>query len=287
MAINQIHESTMLSLAETFIQADNRRPYLEAHPPLVYFVDEFAKVAEALRAVTDAESSPQMDRVLTLRRRMASAVEKHDALIRQIYFVLEALAAETEIDRREQAAWLQTRLLPDMRLLVRYPIYRKVGEAKQADERLGNEERAVLRSIPVPAGTLLDLHDQRLAVAETLENAELELRMLEGEGRQAGLREARNRWMRLIRLLLATVEYLDLGPQANDVLLGHVQAASKAAGRRRRSRMETPAVANDAESEEENGTASPDGVGPPPGDGAPADTSPNGVGPPEDSAGVG
>lgn len=237
--IRGIHENTMLSLAEKFIDANHLRGQLEGHPQLTPFVGHFEEVVRILREVIDARLVETSEEVVQQKEARFQALAEHDAVIAQLHFSLAAARASIDPAVAASAVRLYALLLPEARGVLRYSVERKLGEAYAAQERIEPADREAMERLGTVSGSVWALHERRIEVAERLADHDVALLKLRSQAPPGavGLREAKGYWVRLVRLFEATVRFLVITDEEKQLLLGHIEDAAQLVIVRRRRRL--------------------------------------------------
>ncbi len=198
-----------------------------------------------LLAVRPAESalSPALRKVV---EEAAAVGKRHDPLARAVAADIEADrqhclgAAPPDLDRARQCEEVSAKLFPNGLKIVSASLLAEAGNTARVEKLLQDEPAisAFLQAIPVRGKrTLLDTTQRWIAAGAELgrlEHAreELEAKVVAKPVGRAAMNTLRGRWIRLVSLILSTLEVSEAPAEAIETIRGPVLKASERAARR-------------------------------------------------------
>lgn len=228
----------MIQIAEMYSSPGGLRDLLGQYTELSNYPQYFTEVAEALKAAQALVVEAATERREAYKGTKTSVEAKLERVLRQIFFVLEAAQQVEDGAMVAGAEKLTQLILPEGRQSVNYSVTRKVGDAQLADDRVGPEERKLMKQIKGPGGTLADLHEQRMEYAAVLHGVEIKLLELglDLELEANTLAEARRKWMRTVVMLESQINFLELSDNDRHKLWSSIERASERGEKRRGAR---------------------------------------------------
>lgn len=237
MALRDLTTPTMVVLSASWLDPDAERPVLESLSQAGALLPSLDKAHKGLlHSQSTGDSASAEIAALQLRAAIVDAVHDHKA--RGSYGLLTALAeiADEPATGARYIA-LRDKLYPDGLELVRWSYTDEAGDAKLVDKRLTPEDKEFLKAIPIPHGTLYDVHMARVKAGKELGEIEKQRTALEkqapGAPTAADGARARNLWIRTVNALLSLLELEEkLSEGDRDRLLAPLRRAEQKAARR-------------------------------------------------------
>lgn len=198
MALKRLTTGEMVSLTESLVTAGHpERLAMERIPVLAAMLPYLDQVHQGLLA---SQGNPEAERLAGISGEEKDADALHDGLARGIWHGLEAHKYLVRDARRATAIGrMQDTLFPYALKVVQFSYRETAGQGRLLASRLTDEHRALLASIPVDGGTLLDAVHAWLNAAKTLGTLENERTRLTGEGAVPGsAAKARSQWIRAV-----------------------------------------------------------------------------------------
>jgi hypothetical protein len=235
------------------VTADWLNPQSPAHKAILASED----LAPSLPRITavhenlskNAQPIVENPRIDQISKEQALIDTRHDDIIRGSYSILTGIAALLGAELGASILELRDNLIPDGLSSTQKSYLAEAGQAAQLSERLTPEVRAVTNKIRIDpkhaTHTLTDCLNEWIHLGQQLGSLENEKAQLAPADRtQATLLAARNKWIRMVNLFLATAEAAEIDPATYQLIFGPLLAAqAKAAkrGSKPASAPETPA----------------------------------------------
>ena len=202
---------------------------------------------EAFLALQAAAAEPDDDQLAAADAAVHAADFLHDRLLRGGYYVLTGLA-ELAPDEAGAARCLgaRDRLYPGGLDMTRRTFLDQASAAEAVETRVTDDDRALFASVSLPGGTLAEVVAAWRAAGETLREADHRravLRKTAGGVAPSDLVAARNRWIRSVHMLVASLEYAELDDAARNRLLAALNEAEARADQRARRAATAPTPA--------------------------------------------
>lgn len=240
MALKNLNSNEMASLsrhwlgpARVIVAALAMGPALiNDHEAFLATLAEGAKPDEGVLALADARSH--------------GADQLFDRLLRGGYHLLAGLAELTD-DPVLAARYLEVRdrLYPEGLAMTQQSFLSESAAAESAYSRLSEADQALLATVPLPeGGTLAQVVAAWAAAGVALREAEHErasLRLASGGVSASVQMAARNRWIRSVHMLVASLEYAEISVADRNVLLAKLREAEAHADQRARREARAPA----------------------------------------------
>ena len=194
---------------------------------------------EAFLALQAAAAHPGDGRLEAADDKAQKADRLHDRLVRGGYGLLTALAELTD-DEALAARYLalRDRMYPGGPDMTQQSFLTESAAAEALKDRLTEDDWALLASIPLPqGGNLAEVARAWIAAGVALREAETEraaLRQTLGGVTAAALNAARNRWIRAIHMMVASLAYAVISDDDRATLLAKLTEAEAAADLRAR-----------------------------------------------------
>lgn len=198
MALKRLTTGEMVSLTESLVTVGHpERLAMERISVLAAMLPYLDQVHQGLLA---SQGNPEAERLAGISGEEKDADALHDGLARGVWHGLEAHKYLVRDARRATAIGrVQDTLFPHALKVVQFSYRETAGQGRLLASRLTDEHRALLASIPVDGGTLLDAVHAWLNAAKTLGTLENERTRLTGEGAVPGsAAKARSQWIRAV-----------------------------------------------------------------------------------------
>jgi len=243
----------MITLSGGWLDAAKVRTQIEGVPEAAALLPA---IDGAHRRVLKTQAKPNKGsaELVAIQEEQAELDGTHDRSARGTYGALTAFADLTA-DPDEAARYLALRdkiFLPETGLRVIQASYGdEASEALLVEQRLDDEDRALLKKLPIPGGHLLDAHKARMTAAKRLgvlddKRKALESKLEEKETiKQADVLKARNGWIQAARALVTVIDLAQPSVAVRQRILGPLEAAEKKAGRRGGAKAPTEDAAGD------------------------------------------
>lgn len=230
MALKNLSTATMLALSSQWLDPKRGRKALEAHPRASAYVPDLEAVSHALLATESAPEAGGSTKLAQLTEEGVQLDQRHDRKARGLNLVLTGLA-ELSDDPDEARGYLELRdlLLPEGVAVTQRSYRDEAGNTQIVEARLEQlpAARALLHAIPLPHGRTLDaaaVHwfetGRDLGKLEARRDVLLHERdASKATQPRVNPIDARNRWGRVTRALLAA---LDLDDSPDEALARHV-----------------------------------------------------------------
>ncbi len=252
MALRYFTTEEMVALTTTWADpAHSDHTLLTSRPVLAALIPELIAAHNEVLAVAPPEVTTE--RLDEIRSEQGSVDDLHDRYLRGMYFRLQSekqLTDNTEVS--EQIDALQQLILPDGLANTQKRYREQAGHAERVEAQITDDQQTLLTQWGVHDGTLADVFRNWLTQAARLGELDHERNgtLVQAEARRRiDNARARNRWMRVVRLLQQNAELLqDDGEIAE--LLGRIERADEQRQQRDlRAGQDEPADADDDASE--------------------------------------
>jgi predicted aconitase with swiveling domain len=223
----------MISLTESWVRDGSpERKLIESIPDIRPLIPHI-KLAHG--AILAAQPAFDMARMSELQREAAEVDVDHDELVRGLIGTLTAFVYLTK-DPARRAALIKLRdtLFPLGITLITKSYREEGGQAELLKARFTPEMKSMLKVLRGPDGTLLQSVEQYFEKANRLREIEdLKAGPNETSGpAPADMIMARNRWIRAINAVIATLVLAEVDEETQAKLLGPLRAAERAADQR-------------------------------------------------------
>lgn len=205
---------------------------LHDHEAFLATLAESARPDEGVLAAADARS--------------AAADQLFDRLLRGGYYVLAGLAELTD-DPALAARYLELRdrLYPEGLAMTQYTFLSESAAAEAVYSRVTQADLALLATVLLPGGgNLAQVVTAWVASGVALREAEHDraaLRLASGAVPAGVQMAARNRWIRSVHMLVASLEYAEISAADRNTLLAKLHEAEAHADQRARRESRAPA----------------------------------------------
>jgi hypothetical protein len=230
MALKRLNHAEMISLSESWVREDTpERKVIESIPDIQPLLPYVLLAHDAILAAQPAMDVAQFS---MLQQEGGEIDVEHDDLVRGLIGTLTAFAYLTkDPDRRAALLKLRDTLFPLGLQLVTKSYREEGGQGALLKARLTPEMKALLASLHGPDGTLLASLEQYLEKANRLREIEdLKAGVVDGNGRApADMMKARNKWIRAMNAVMATLELAEVDEETQAKLLNPIRAAERAA----------------------------------------------------------
>jgi hypothetical protein len=232
----------MIELSGDWIDPAGARAQIEELPAAAALLP---KITETHRALLKTQAKPKKvpAELASVQEEQAELDTVHDRKARGLFTVLTGFADLTD-DPDQGSAFLALRdkiFPPEVGLrVVQLPYAEEAGEAKLVEERLDEEDRALLKKLAGPDGKLLDAHKARIKAAARIGELEQKRHDLAGKEdaeettKQADVLKARNGWIRVARALVAVIDLTSPTATVRKRILGRLEVADAKVSRRQK-----------------------------------------------------
>lgn len=242
MSLRNVSTQTMASISETWLSPKGTRPLIEAIAPAAALLPSLQKANDGLKK---AQAQPQQvpEKLQEIQKKQTELDRLHDRKGRGKYLVLSGFAEiADDPELVSQLLALRDKIFdPANGLRVLQASYaEEAGEVILLEERLDDEDRALLKKMPCPKGNLLDVHQARVTAGKKLGALEHEKNTLmsdlggaPGEVMMpADVQRARNAWIKAARALATIIDLDDLDAATRAKILGPLEEAERKADAR-------------------------------------------------------
>lgn len=157
--------------------------------------------------------------LLDMTRRIGAHDDAHDRAVRMLYYILTALAEGADTPA-EAARYLAARalLLPGGLAQTRQSYADEHGAVLAVQERMTAEVEALLEQTVVAGRSLLEVYQRWIAAGQMLgqlvkERSQLEASTRPGADNASLIREARWAWLRVVRMFIRAVGFMNLSEE--------------------------------------------------------------------------
>ena len=256
-----LSNQAMVGATQGWVTSSDARDALAAIPEVSGYLD---KMQAAHQGLLDCQvtgtSKSTTDSLKALGEEALSLDGRHDFLARGIDAVLtgNALIANGQTAdsavTAEAVEEVRAKLFPSGMVLINRTYLEEAGEVEMAKSRLTDADQALLTQLPIAGGTLLDAVNSWIAAGEALGTVERKrARITEDENAaeivsRSDVVAARNRWIRVVRAILAGLELTEeLDEESLRLILQPLQnAVTKATGKSRSTTETTEPVEDTA-----------------------------------------
>ncbi len=267
MSLRDVSTGTMITVSSHWLDAEGTRPAIEAIAPAAALLPAIKEAHQRLLK-TQAKPDPGDGKLAAIQKEQGELDVQHDRMGRGEYGVLTAFA-EVAGDAEEAASYLALRdkIYPPQRGLriLQASYAEEAGEVELVEERLSDDDRALLKKLPVPGGKLSDVHKARLTAGRKLGVLEKKRHNLAtgsgdalGESIQpADVLKARNGWIQAARALIAVLNVVQPSQAVLDSILRPLDEAERKATRSPKGRSPLKDEPDAAPAEDEEATEAP------------------------------
>lgn len=210
MAWKHLRTGEMLSLTSPLLDPQHPEQQALSAEPLTAAILPYVEGAHQRLLKTQVRDNVQA-RVAELGLKQAEVDSLHDALKRAVYDMLGAAAiGALDQDYAARCNALRALVLPEGYSGLNRSYRDEAGQAALLAERLGADEIALLEGIRIGSRSAWSLLQQVLELAAELGRLQDEREKAEREGASpADVVAARNRWIRVINVLMAAIELIE------------------------------------------------------------------------------
>lgn len=256
MSISYLTADAMIAVTQDLLKNIGKRSLLDAHPMTASVTVYLDEVHNELILLSRSEGVLQA-RIQDLTAQLTVCDQTHDRFNRGMYGSLEA-AADFARTPEEGAVFIEVRdLIYDRGLAINSLSYHEqAGNVVKVAAKVTEKEREVLRLIQFNGRTLEDVFDSWVENGKLMGKLLAERAALSGETDDtrvspSDLRHGRQRWIRAVNTLLATLEMIEMPPDDQRRLLANLHDAETKATRSRAAEQEARAKANEEKDENE------------------------------------
>lgn len=224
----------MVTITEAWLDPAGERPLLSALPKSSGLVSALEGSHRGLLS-TQASGDATSRAFSALQDKERTLDVVHDRKTRGGYMVLTAYAdGSDDPTLASECRALRDRIYPHGVDVVTWSYIDEAGEVRLSDARLTPEDRALLGRLPFDNGTLLDVHNARVAAGVELGMLECERATLTTKDpnmpTRADVVRARNRWIRTVNAFLAALGLEEgLSDDDREKILGPLRRAQQKA----------------------------------------------------------
>lgn len=266
MAFRSLTTQTMVNISDAWLDPAGDYPLIASLPQAGALIPSLGSGHKGLLAFqADGDNTSRALRALQERELMLDGV--HDRKTRGGYTSLSSVADLSDDPKLAAACVaLRDRLYPHGTEVINWSYTDEAGEARLADARLTDEEKALLASLPYPGGTLLDAHNARVAAGRELGKLERQRATLEAKDpsvtTRADVVRARNKWIRTVNAFIALLNLEEnLSDEDREKILGPLRREEQKVDRKRAAEIAAEEEA-DEEEPDTTGTAPATGTSP-------------------------
>jgi hypothetical protein len=238
--LKNLSNQAMVGASAGWVAPGEARTVLSGIPEVAGYLGRMDEAhAGLLRCQVTGETSSADARLKAMSDQAIALDTRHDLLVRGIDAVVEGNLLLLSAGGRPVGTLeaLRQRLFPDGMKMVNRTYLEEAGEVEMARQRLGADDRALLSEIPIVEGHLEEAVERWMSTGAELGELERErVRAAEAEAADKGVSRAdvvaaRNRWIRVVRAILAGLELAEgLDESALSIILQPLRdAAAKAA----------------------------------------------------------
>jgi hypothetical protein len=269
MSLRDLSTQTMVTLSAAWLDPAHARSSIEALPTAAGLLPKVDTAHRRLLKAQPARAKPKTPPELTAIQVEQSETDVvHDRNARGAYNVLTGFAELADTDEQATAILgLRDKLFPPERGLnvIKMSYADEAGEATLVEKRLTDEDRALLKKLPIPGGTLLDAHKARVNAGKKLGDLDQQRVALEAkEALKAGIKsgdalQARNGWIKVVRTLVDAIDLDEPSVTVRKRILQPLEDAERKAEKRRLSKASgEPVEPEESVSEAEDGEKKPE-----------------------------
>lgn len=239
MAYKNFTTQTMVTITGAWLDRTHELPLIESLPQAGALLPSLEKAHEGL--LSTQHMGEQADAELSaIQEESADADARHDRKTRGLFNVLTGFADLAD-EPVLAAAYLALRdkiFLHGLKV-IQWSYADEAGEVKLVEGRLTADDRALLKELPMPGGTLIDAHAERVKAGDRL--GELERKRLALTSQpddaeaptQGDVVRARNCWIRAVNAFVATLDLEEKLSEAGwERIIAPLREAERRADRR-------------------------------------------------------
>lgn len=206
MALKELSTSTMVAITSDWLDPERGRPFVERFPLARALLPKLRQVHQGLLE-TQLDDSELRKKLSKLGTRGAELDDEHDRGVRGIHDYLTGVAHLAK-DRKDAKRYLALRdhLIREGRKMTQRGWSHQAGAVVLVEGRVTDEDRALLRSLPLPEGrNLLDAYTDWVSAGRELGCVEAQRVVLASESSKrrqtvtkSDVAKARNRWIRVV-----------------------------------------------------------------------------------------
>lgn len=269
MSLRDLSTQTMVSLSAAWLDPAHARALIEALPTAAGLLPKVDAAHRRLLKTQPDKSKTRLSPALSaLQTEQAEVDVIHDRNARGAYSVMNGFAELASNDDEAGAILaLRDKLFPPERGMnvTKMGYADEAGEAALVEKRLTDEDRALLKKLPIPGGTLFDAHKARVNAGKKLGELEQQRVTLEAsDADKAGFKQgdalrARNGWIKVMRTLVDAIDLDEPSAAVRRRILQPLEEAERKAEKRRASKVEDePAEAEDDAAEADDAEKAPE-----------------------------
>ena len=234
MALNQLTIAEMVETTEDWARAGTPvRQAFEQIPALAGLIPTVDQVIDNLLAT---QRVPFVQTINQLSHARAKADRRHDCLARAVHVGIEAhiqlALAEGDLDRAQSLRRARDFLFPLGLGIVRLSYREEAGQASLLASRMNGDVEALLATMVLGSGTLLDTVRAWLRAADELGQLEAEFVAVQLPQNRVSLRDSRRAWTQMVTAVRTVAALADPMDPRIEAALGHIANAELAAERR-------------------------------------------------------
>lgn len=238
MSLRNVSTPAMISLSGAWLDPEGARPQIAAIPAAAALLPLIDKGHKSLLK-TQAKPRVVSDKLVEIQGKQADLDKTHDRKGRGLYLTLTGFA--DLVDDPELATdmlALRDKIFdPETGLRVLQVSYaEEAGEVALLEERLDDEDRALLKKLGYPEGKLLDAHKARVSAGKKLGDLEKEKNTLANEESHdatttmpADVLRARNVWIQGARALVQVLDLAEVDAKTRSHILAPLAEAERKA----------------------------------------------------------
>lgn len=205
MALKYLSTGEMVSLTGSWVEKKHPdRRALQSVPPVAMLLPHVDAAHTTLLA---SQRDPELERLAGISAMEGEVDGLHDNLARGIWYGLEAYEyLARDAAQAAQIARLQDMLFPDGLKVVQYSYRETAGQGALLASRMTAAQKALLATLPVQGGTMLDEVHAWLEAAARLGALENERTRLAQPLPAGTTMRARNQWIRTIQAVRTVID---------------------------------------------------------------------------------
>jgi hypothetical protein len=235
MAYKTLTTPTMVTITGAWLDEEHEKPLIAALPQAGPLLAGAEKAHKGL-VLTQKAGGKVNEKAVALQKQQEILDVLHDRKSRGIYNALTAFAdLADDADAAAAILGVRDRLYPQGLRLVQWSYTDEAGDAELVDKRLTKTDKALLKQLPAPGGTLADEHKAQVKAAKKLGELEKEkIALLATAPSTTGIDvvRARNLWIRTVTAFVAVLALEDLSDADRARILGPLEEAERKADRR-------------------------------------------------------
>ena len=213
LSLKNLTTSVMWNLGDALTNPEKRRPLLAGAKELAGHLPSLERVQNGLQVARALEEKLAPHTELTAVMLDAQAVDAvHDDDVRRVDRGLDfaEMMAQTPATKALYQN-LRKRLLPTGASIVNKSYREEAGQAALVDKELTADDKALMKKIQTPEGSMWTAHLSRVDSAAKLDQLEDKRVVLEAAiknlpGSAQEVKDARNTWIRVVRQVLVAIE---------------------------------------------------------------------------------